>query len=172
MNTCKYDIVSTILGNLTIIFTNKGICRIDIGSKYPDFAGNTQKTARITDTSGVYIAELVPNWKRQLESYFQGQPITFDIPLDIKDESTFRKKVWCALQSIPYGETRSYRWVAKQVGNAHASRAVGQANAANPIPILIPCHRVIRSDGSLGGFSSGVHIKKELLRLEGSINIA
>jgi O-6-methylguanine DNA methyltransferase len=170
MNTCKYDIVLTPLGDLTIIFTDKGIRRIEIGAQNSDYLKMTQMAINSGKPAKAFVIidrqELLADWKQQLESYLQGIPVNFNIPLDIREGTAFKKKVWRVLQRIPYGETRSYRWVAQQTGNACASRAVGQANAANPIPIIIPCHRVIRSDGSLGGFSSGINIKKELLRLE------
>ena len=156
MSTFLYDTIHTPIGCLSIIFSDKGICRIEIGQdpKRPP-----------ADT--INRRNLLPAWKRQFEDYFQGKPVTFDIPLHIRQGTIFRKKVWRTLQYIPYGETRSYRWVAEHTENIRAARAVGQANSANPIPILIPCHRVINSDGSLGGFSCGVDIKKKLLRLEG-----
>ncbi len=78
----------------------------------------------------------------------------------------FQRKVWNAVKAIPYGETRSYKWVAKKIGNPKAARAVGQALKRNPLLIIIPCHRVICSDGKLGGFSQGLKKKRELLKLE------
>ena len=78
----------------------------------------------------------------------------------------FQQKVWRALLKIPYGETRSYQWVASQIGNPKAVRAVGQAVGKNPLPVIIPCHRVIHSNGTLGGFSLGIKIKKLLLKME------
>jgi O-6-methylguanine DNA methyltransferase len=78
----------------------------------------------------------------------------------------FERKVWAALNEIPFGETRTYKWIAEKIGNPAAVRAVGRALSKNPIPIVIPCHRVIESDGSIGGYSSGVNIKKRLLELE------
>jgi len=171
LNTFKYNIINTSLGKITIVYTDKGICAVGFGEKDPYTLIPpilpAQNSRRLKAAITISHQEITSDWKRQLEDYFQGKPVTFDIPLDIYDTSSFRKSVWRALQSIPYGETRSYRWVAEEVKKSGAFRAVGQANAANPIPIIIPCHRVIRSDGSLGGFSSGLKIKKVLLRLEG-----
>ena len=103
--------------------------------------------------------------KKQLEEYFKGKRREFDLP--IKQEGTdFQKKVWKALCEIPYGETRTYKEVAKMVGNEKASRAVGMANNKNNIPIIVPCHRVIGSNGKLVGYALGLDVKKYLLDLE------
>lgn len=101
----------------------------------------------------------------QLREYFEGKREGFDLPLDLRG-TRFQLRVWTALQAIPFGETRSYKDIASQVGHPTAFRAVGQANGSNPIPIVIPCHRVLRSDGALGGFSSGLDIKARLLAME------
>jgi len=104
----------------------------------------------------------------ELDLYFAGEPVQFSVPLDSAHGTPFQRRVWKHLMtSIPWGETRSYGEVAASVGNARAARAVGTANKRNPIPILIPCHRVIKADGSLGGYNPGPDIKKRLLRLEG-----
>ena len=101
----------------------------------------------------------------QLRSYFAGKRTTFELAL-ILEGTEFQKKVWTALQTIPYGETISYKELAERIGNPSAVRAVGAANGANPIPIIIPCHRVIGNDGSLTGFGGGLPLKKKLLQLE------
>lgn len=101
----------------------------------------------------------------QLCEYFEGKRRTFDIPFTMQG-TAFQKKVWQALLTIPYGQTRSYKQVAISVGNEKAARAVGMANNKNHLPIIIPCHRVIGADGSLVGFGGGLGIKKKLLKLE------
>lgn len=101
----------------------------------------------------------------QLRSYFAGERKTFDLRL-VLEGTEFQKKIWTALQDIPYGETVSYKALAERVGSPKAVRAVGAANGANPIPIIIPCHRVIGNDGSLTGFGGGLPLKKRLLELE------
>jgi O-6-methylguanine DNA methyltransferase len=170
-----YDIISTPLGKITVVFSDKGVCRIVIGKQSPTVPTPVQApVAHVISGKTPLIVnrkELVPEWRWQLEAYFLGKPVVFEIPLDISEKSSFRKKTWETLCRIPYGETRPYCWVAEQIGMPRASRAVGQANAANPVPIIIPCHRVVRSDGSLGGFSSGVHVKRQLLELEGILKI-
>ncbi len=100
-------------------------------------------------------------------AYLAGKARNFDLPLDLEGRTPFQMKVWAVLQTIPYGRVRSYGWVARKVGKPRAARAVGAACGANPVPLLVPCHRVVASDGSLGGFSGGLSNKKRLLRLEG-----
>jgi len=104
--------------------------------------------------------------RRQLGEYFDGQRQRFDLPLRPRG-TAFQARVWQALMSIPYGELLSYRAIAERIGKPAATRAVGRANGANPIPIVIPCHRVVASDGSLGGYSGGLGVKVQLLALEG-----
>ena len=101
----------------------------------------------------------------QLKSYFAGERKVFQLQLVLAG-TEFQKKVWTALRTIPYGETVSYKELAARVGSPNAVRAVGTANGANPIPIIIPCHRVIGNDGSLTGFGGGLPLKKKLLELE------
>ena len=94
-----------------------------------------------------------------LKAYFQGEQVDFDFPLDLSSGTPFQIMVWEKLREIPYGECRSYKWVAEQIGNPRAARAVGMANNKNPLPPVIPCHRVIGSNGSLTGYASGLHVK-------------
>ncbi len=101
----------------------------------------------------------------QLRAYFAGELTRFELRLAPQGTS-FQRKVWSALQEIPYAETRSYGELAATVGNSKASRAVGAANGRNPIPVIIPCHRVVGSDGSLTGFGGGLDTKRSLLELE------
>jgi methylated-DNA-[protein]-cysteine S-methyltransferase len=120
-------------------------------------------------------AAVAPGWKpdeapfvevvRQLQAYFGGEAKEFDLPLS-PEGTDFQLNVWRSLRTIPYGETITYRTLAERIGNPKAVRAVGLANGCNPIPIIIPCHRVIGSDGSLTGFGGGLSNKKKLLDLE------
>lgn len=103
--------------------------------------------------------------EKQLREYFAGKRKIFSLPL-APEGTPFQRAAWEALQKIPYGETRSYAWEAMQMGRPGACRAVGNANGKNPLPILIPCHRVIAADGTIGGYSSGVWRKEYLLALE------
>lgn len=102
---------------------------------------------------------------RQLDEYFAGTRKAFDFPYRLHG-TPFQEKVWAALQEIPYGETRSYKDIAKAIGQPNAYRAVGMANHANPIFLVIPCHRVIGANGSLVGYGGGLAVKKALLELE------
>ena len=103
---------------------------------------------------------------RQLDEYFAGERRRFDLPLAPRG-TEFQRRVWRALTEIPYGKTTSYGELARHIGKPSASRAVGLANGANPLPIIVPCHRVIGADGSLTGFGGGLPIKRKLLALEG-----
>lgn len=104
--------------------------------------------------------------ERELEEYFAGRRREFEIPLDVQG-TPFQAKVWAVLARIPYGQTLSYGDVALRIGSPRAVRAVGTANGRNPVCVLVPCHRVIAADGSLGGYSGGLEVKERLLALEG-----
>ena len=106
--------------------------------------------------------------ERQLKEYFAGTRNQFELELDFAG-TDFQKKVWQALLTIPFGETRSYSQIAEQIGSPKAVRAVGAANGRNPLPIVLPCHRVIGADGALVGFGGGLPVKQQLLRLEGAL---
>jgi len=105
--------------------------------------------------------------RSDFQAYFSGEEVNFDYPLDLDDFTPFQRAVWAAMRTIPYGETRSYEWVAEQISKPRAARAVGNACGKNPLAIVQPCHRVVGCDGRLGGFSGGLDLKKALLKLEG-----
>jgi methylated-DNA-[protein]-cysteine S-methyltransferase len=106
---------------------------------------------------------------RQLDAYFDGELLTFELPLDLHG-TEFQRRCWLALGSIPYGQTVSYSDQARRLGlGSDAARAVGAANGRNPLPIVLPCHRVIGADGSLTGFGGGLHMKRFLLEHEGAL---
>lgn len=111
---------------------------------------------------------LLPGFERDVRAYFDGDAVAFDVPLDLTGVTSFRQRVLKACAAIPYGETVSYADLARRVNAPGAARAVGGAMAANPLPLVIPCHRVLRSDGALGGFSApqGVSLKKRMLNME------
>ncbi len=112
--------------------------------------------------------KVVSRLQEQLEDYAAGRRRSFDIPIRLHG-SPFEQRVWQALQAIPFGETRSYGQLAATLGDPNLSRAVGRANGANPISILVPCHRVIGGNGSLTGYAGGLAMKERLLRLEGAL---
>lgn len=128
---------------------------------------------RLAATEASVRGELSPlgeRAKNQLEEYFEGRRRIFDLPC-APAGTPFRTAVWRILQTVPYGETRSYRWVAEQIGNPKACRAVGGAIHDNPILIVIPCHRIVGADGSLTGFGAGIDLKERLLNLERGENL-
>ena len=122
-------------------------------------------------------AELLGDWmsprlrkaQTQLTGYLTGVRRSFDLPLDLSRGTSFQRKVWRTLRRVSYGRLRSYRWVAVRVGGRQYARAVGNAVGANPMPIVIPCHRIVAHDASLGGFSGGLPTKRKLLTLEGTL---
>jgi methylated-DNA-[protein]-cysteine S-methyltransferase len=103
---------------------------------------------------------------RRFTAYFEGQPVDFPDPLDLTGATAFQQEVWRATCLIPRGRTRSYAWLAGQIGRPGAARAVGQALARNPLPVVVPCHRVLAAGGGLGGFTGGLTMKRFLLGLE------
>ena len=133
--------------------STRGRARRDLQREYPD--GIVRERAP---------AEMI----RELEEYAAGRRRSFDLPLDWSSIKPFQRAVLQAASMIPFGETRSYGWIAQKIGNPKAARAVGQALGANPIPIVLPCHRVIASSGKLGGYGGGLPLKVKLLKLEGA----
>ncbi len=125
------------------------------------------KRVRLGPMGGNETHPVLVETQRQLSDYFAGKRREFSLPLDFVG-TEFQKKVWKALLTIPYGETRSYGQIADQIGNPKAVRAVGAANGKNPISIIAPCHRVIGADGTLTGFAGGLDAKSCLLQLEGA----
>jgi methylated-DNA-[protein]-cysteine S-methyltransferase len=146
-------IVRTKLGAFRVQFSSRGLARLEFCE------------------DGVFLSKskqyLPHHLEQQLQQYADGKPVRWNIPLDMSSGTLFQQKVWRVLMTIPHGETRSYGWVAKQIGKPKASRAVGAACGANPVPVIVPCHRVIAGDGSLGGFGGGLPMKRRLLRSEG-----
>lgn len=148
------------LGVIRVVADESGIKRVEIFEE--DWEEYLQHHPTIEQD-----LELCGEAIRQLEEYFNGQRTEFDLPLSIEG-TDFRKKVWSALQTIPFGEVRSYAELAEMIGNPKAVRAVGQANKANQLPIIIPCHRVIGKTGKLVGFAGDrTPFQKQLLEQEG-----
>lgn len=124
------------------------------------------RIALVPQAVNICETPLLKEAHRQLEAYFSGRLQTFDLPLLLRG-TTFQQKVWVVLQTIPYGETITYGELAQMVGNPKASRAVGMANGRNPLPVFVPCHRVVGVGKKLIGYTGGLEIKKKLLSLEG-----
>jgi methylated-DNA-[protein]-cysteine S-methyltransferase len=114
----------------------------------------------------VWCPNIFENLVQRLRDYFGGYRVTFPDRLDLTGATSFQRRVWETTRLIPYGSTRDYLWVAEQIGIPRAARAVGQALAQNPLPVIIPCHRILTSNGSLGGYSGGTETKRWLLSLE------
>lgn len=121
--------------------------------------------SKVDTNDNIEETDLIKECFKQLKEYFDGNRIKFDLPLDARG-TEFQKKVWNELLNIPYGETKSYKDIAISIGNEKAYRAIGMANNKNPIPIIIPCHRVIGSNGKLVGYAGGLNVKEKLLNIE------
>ncbi|KAA6455835.1 methylated-DNA--[protein]-cysteine S-methyltransferase [Acidobacteria bacterium AB60] len=155
-----YKLIDSPVGKLKLIASEEGLVAIFWGREKPSHA-EVQLGAMRPDDGNRTLTEA----ERQLEEYFAGKRREFSLRLDIRG-TPFQKNVWEALLGIPYGETTSYGEIAKRIGKPSASRAVGAANGQNPIPIVVPCHRVIGSTGKLTGFGGGLDVKEKLLGLE------
>ena len=162
--TLNYCTHPTPLGKLLLVTRNGALVNVrlpgqNIEPLHPAIVG-THDTG--THDTGEHLGTIT----QQLDEYFSGQRTTFDMKTDLSATTDFRRAVLEHLVTIPYGETRTYTQVAEAVGRPRAVRAVGSACATNPVPIVIPCHRVLRSDGSLGGYAGGLDMKRTLLELE------
>ena len=160
MTTLQYRIIDSPIGPLTLAGTGSTLMHLRM-------VGQTHEP----DRSGWEPADpdAFADVVTQLSSYFAGALTEFDVDMQ-SDGTEFQRRVWAALQTIPYGETRSYGQIAEQIGSPAASRAVGLANGRNPISIIVPCHRVIGSSGRLTGYGGGIERKRTLLELELNAN--
>ena len=159
-----YTIFQNTLGWMGVVASDQGVAGVVLpkSSKDDVFA---EIEAEWPHAQPLTEAEANP-LLQPLDDYAEGKRPQLLLSLDLSRQTAFRRKVWEVTQSIPYGQTRSYGWVAQQIGKPRAARAVGQALGANPVPILIPCHRVVGSDGNLCGFGGGLDVKARLLELE------
>lgn len=146
--------IATPLGMLVAVATDAAVTALHFPEEAHPFVQEDHRENRI-----------VEQLRAELAAYFAGTLTEFDLPLAPRG-TPFQQRVWNALREIPYGATVSYRLIAERIGKPSAMRAVGAANGRNPIPILIPCHRVIAADGTLGGYSGGLECKEALLKLE------
>jgi methylated-DNA-[protein]-cysteine S-methyltransferase len=154
------------VGTIWVASTEVGVCKVSFGAEQPG-TFLSWLSQHIGPVEPREDAELMAVATSQLGEYFSGARRTFDLPLDVRG-TAFQRAVWSQVARIPYGATASYGDIAQLVGKPKASRAVGSAVGANPLPIVIPCHRVIGSGGSLVGFGAGLDVKETLLRLEGA----
>ena len=156
---CK--VVDSPVGKLTLVATDRGLAAILWENDRP---GRVRLEIDAEDSRHPVLVET----ERQLNEYFDGTRKTFALTLDVEG-TDFQRQVWDALLTIPFGETRSYGAIARQIGRPRAVRAVGAANGKNPLPIVVPCHRVIGKDGSLVGFGGGLSCKRWLLAHEAAV---
>ena len=171
-----YTSFPTSIGRIYLAATEKGICKVSLGYKNEKEFVKELKTQNLVPASfkqGSKRTSIVRNnmyfkaVKNEILTYLSGTPVSFKKDAVILDGTDFQKKVWRALSHIPYGKVLTYKQVAEKIGAPNAFRAVGGACGANELPIIIPCHRVVASNGGLGGFSNGLKLKRFLLRLEG-----
>jgi O-6-methylguanine DNA methyltransferase len=169
--TINYCIVSTRIGWILIAESPDGICLLDfLGEEKPSEAtlleGLRREFPKVELAVTSRKTPLLAKAAGSVSDYVQDGAPPPELPLDIQKGTPFQQEVWAALRRIPFGETRSYGQIAKAVGRPKASRAVGHACGKNPVPLFVPCHRVLGSGGALGGFSAGLHVKEALLNIE------
>ncbi|MDY6861561.1 MAG: methylated-DNA--[protein]-cysteine S-methyltransferase [Thermodesulfobacteriota bacterium] len=160
----SYTIFKTNLGWCGLVGGKRGLLEIILPMSQKTMVNkyitSKYQAAKINDE---YFIQLI----EKLIRYFKGENVSLYFSLDLSGTTSFQKKVWKKTQIIPYGEVRTYGWISEEMGSGKAARAVGQALGRNPFPILIPCHRVVKGNGEMGGFSNGIDLKKRLLKLEG-----
>jgi methylated-DNA-[protein]-cysteine S-methyltransferase len=156
----RYDVVDSPVGALLLAATARGVCRISY-----TIEGQEESLAK---TFGVRVLRSpLDDVRRELDEYFEGRRDRFDLALDLR-VAGFEKAVLHELARVPYGRTDTYGHLAARVGNPRAARAVGMVMNRNPIPIVLPCHRILGANGSLTGYAGGLHVKRALLELEGA----
>ena len=157
----RYDVTDSPVGDLFIASTDRGLCRI---SYRPE--GQEEELARIF---GVRVLRMpLDQVRRELDEYFEGRRREFDLSVDLR-VAPFHEAVLHELARVPYGHTETYGSLAAKAGSPRAARAVGTVMNRNPIPIVLPCHRIVGADGSLTGYAGGLHVKRALLELEGAM---
>ena len=162
-----YTTFNTPFGKTGVAVTPYGICRVVLSiaseSKFVEALKMTYHSPKKQPRQLIEI-------EKEFHLYFSGKLKKFTFKVDLRQGTSFQQRVWEKLKAIPFGETRSYQWLATEICQPKACRAVGNANGKNPTPIIIPCHRVIQKNGGLGGFTGGTHLKKYLLELEKKSN--
>jgi len=157
----RYDVTESPVGDLFIASTGRGLCRISYRVE-----GQDEELARVF---GVRVLRMpLDEVRRELDEYFEGRRRNFDLPLDLR-VAPFHEAVLHELARVPYGHTETYGALAAKVGRPKAARAVGTVMNRNPIPIILPCHRIVGANGSLTGYAGGLHVKRALLELEGAM---
>jgi len=159
-----FDLADTPIGRLRVATTDRGLCQISFD---PD--SGLEELSETLGRRVLRVPRRVDDVRRELDEYFEGRRTEFDLPLDISRVPSFRRVVLAELALVPYGQVTTYGALAARVGKPHAARAVGGAMHNNPIPIVLPCHRVIGASGSLTGYGGGLDRKRALLELEGAL---
>lgn len=161
------------IGPLFLAASSQGLVALEFDARLPGQQSIRPNPRDLRDEKRGFTFEESPramsSYVGQLEEYFAGKRREFDFPLDLRG-TDFQLACWRALLAIPYGETRGYADIARAVGKPNAFRAVGMANNRNPVAIVVPCHRVIASDGALCGYGGGLDVKRKLLELEGALS--
>jgi methylated-DNA-[protein]-cysteine S-methyltransferase len=160
----RYAVFDSSLGNIVLVSKDGRLIELDIKN---DDIHRTRKFLAASYPAGIESSESFHKSCKLLDRYLKGEQVDFNIEIDISRFGAFTRNVLEELRKIPYGKVTSYGRIGKRLGYKNAARAVGQAVGRNPVPIIIPCHRVIREDGSIGGFSMGLRIKEKLLAAEG-----
>ncbi len=160
-----YRLVQTDLGWCGFVMSPRGLRGVETPQKS---AAAARRLIRQRHPQAEENPRLAARFAGQLQAYFRGEATTFDVSLDLHEHTAFQRRVWQACEQVAYGTTSSYRDLARAVGKPQAARAVGMAMKRNPVPIVIPCHRICRHDGSLGGYSGagGLNLKRRLLAME------
>ncbi|HLS89204.1 MAG TPA: methylated-DNA--[protein]-cysteine S-methyltransferase [Sphingobacteriaceae bacterium] len=161
--TIKYGVFPCTLGRILVAANDEGVCFISLGDD--DRQLEQELSARFADEGLEQDADAVQRWAEPLQEYLRGQMQDLDIPLAVT-ATPFQQRVWREVARIPRGATRTYKEVAAAVGKPGAARAVARACAANPVAVVVPCHRVVRTDGSISGFRWGIQRKLALLAME------
>ncbi|MHC4660581.1 MAG: methylated-DNA--[protein]-cysteine S-methyltransferase [Planctomycetota bacterium] len=160
----RYTFFDTTLGTVYAAFTDSGLCRLTFDADEDEFVSELEERFELpVERDDTYIRSL----QRDFRGYVAGAKTLWSYDLDLTGMTEFQLKVLDALRRIPHGETRTYKQIAEEIENPDAARAVGGACGANPIPIVIPCHRVIATGGGAGGFGIGIDLKRKLLEIEG-----
>jgi methylated-DNA-[protein]-cysteine S-methyltransferase len=160
-----YTTTDSPFGPLLLATTPRGVVRIGLPNQ--DYEDLLDELANRVSPRVLEAPARLDEARHELDLYFEGKLTEFDLPLDWQLSRDFRRRVLRAIDRIPYGQTRSYTEMARSAGNERAVRAAGSACGSNPIPIVVPCHRVLRSGGALGGYGGGLPMKEALLELEG-----
>ena len=162
-----YTAVPGVHGSVGIVASEQGLCRVVLTRRNVEetrrWLGRQYPEARRKD-------DVLASFQRQLRDYFAGRHVQFDVPVDLSGLTAFQRRVLAACAAVDYGQTVTYGQLARRIGNPRATRAVGAALGRNPVPLVIPCHRVVGCNGGLGGFSAeqGIGMKRRLLELEAS----